>query len=207
MKKFLKYLSLILFLAIISYFSLSYILIFFPKQADSNKVKDKTIYILYSPIHTDIVFNIHDLKQTSLKEFQNRQQGYLSFGWGEKEIYMNTATLSEIKLLSSLKALFINTPSILHVAYYPNILHYKDVKKINLSQEQFSLLETSILNDFNPTTQAHRGFSKNDFFYTAKDSYNLIHTCNTWTGDKLREANISMSYWTPLSQNVTASLP
>ena len=207
MKKFLKYLSLILFLAIISYFSLSYILIFFPKQVASTEPKDKTIYILYSPIHTDIVFNIHDLKKLNLNEFQNKKNGYLSFGWGDRGIYMSTATLSELDSLTSLKALFINTPSILHVAYYPNILRYRDIKKINLSQEQLTLLETTIFNDFHDKKEALNGFNKNDFFYEAKHAYNLFNTCNTWTGRKLREANISMSYWTPLSQNITASLP
>jgi len=206
MKKILKYLTLITILPIISYFLLSYLLMFFPKKVTTNEPKNKSVYILYSAMHTDIVFNIEELKQPILKEFQEKKKGYLSFGWGDKGIYMNTPTWAEINLLTALKALFVKTPSIMHIGYYPNILRYSEIKKIDLTEEQLAQLEVTIMNDF-ANKKAYQGYTQSDFFYDAKNSYTLFNTCNTWTGEKLRKADVSISYWTPLSQNITASLP
>lgn len=207
MKKIIKYLTLALLLPIIAYFLLSYILTLFPKEPTQSGLKSKEVYLLYSEIHSDIVFHIEDINSSFLNEFQTKKRGYLAFGWGEKEVYMSTATLSDIKLSTSLKALFLNTPSIMHVAYYPTLQNYTMVKKIELSSEELVRLQKSIFNDFMQEKKAYEGYEKSDFFYESKGVYNLFHTCNTWTGDKLRGSNVRMSYWTPLSQNVRASLP
>ena len=207
MKKILKYFTLTLLLSIVSYFLLAYLFTFFPTKVNNTTPKDRNIYILYSPAHTDIIFNIQDLTTLNLGEFNTKKRGYLAFGWGDKGVYMNTPTWSELEVTTGFKALFLPTPAIMHVSYYPNILRYRDIKKISLTTAQLRHLETSILSDFNTTKEVFKGYQKHDFFYPANHSYTLINTCNTWTGDKLREANVSMSYWTPLSQNVTASLP
>ncbi|RUM71342.1 MAG: hypothetical protein DSZ07_00665, partial [Sulfurovum sp.] len=53
----------------------------------------------------------------------------------------------------------------------------------------------------------YQGYGRDDLFYPSIYKYNLFNTCNTWTGDQLREANVSISYWTPLSSNIIDSLP
>jgi len=208
-KVFRSFIQLIIFLilALILYFLLSYLLTFFPKQATSNETKERSIYILYSPMHTDIVFNIEEMNTANFPEFKNRREGYLAFGWGDKETYLNTPTWDKLKTSTALKALFINTPSVMHLSYFRDIHRYRDIKKIELSKNQFNYLIETILQQFNSQKKIYRGYGRDDFFYDAKGSYNIINTCNTWTGTKLREANISVSYWTPLSQNVIASLP
>jgi len=42
----------------------------------------------------------------------------------------------------------------------------------------------------------------NTFYFLAKKPYNLIHTCNSWSGDILRKGGLSMGYWTPLADQV-----
>lgn len=144
---------------------------------------------------------------SNFKAFKKHKKGYLAFGWGDKETYLNTPNIKDIKISTSLKALFINTPALMHVRYLQDIYHYQNMKSIKLSTAQQKNLKQSILNSFNFTKEQYRGYGREDFFYTAKGKYNLLHTCNTWTGERLREANISMSYWTPLSQNVIQALP
>ena len=199
---------LLLIASLLFYFILAYLLQLFPqKESNSLLPKNKSIYILYSDMHTDIVFNITEMNRSKFPTFQKKQKGYLAFGWGDKETYLNTPTWNDLKLSTAMKALFINTPSLMHVSYYPNVHYYKNLKKVQLTSEQYRALQKNILKNFDFTKKEYKGYGKNDFFYTAKGSYNLFNTCNAWTAKQLREVNVSVSYWTPLSQNVINSLP
>ena len=200
-------LILAILLLVSFYFLLSYLLIFFPKKISTSQTKRQTIYILYNDMHTDIVFNIEEINNSYFPEFKNKKKGYLAFGWGDKATYLNTPTWDDLKTSTALKALFMNTPSVMHLSYFRDIHRYKNVKEIKLSKAQQKYLVKNILKKFVFREKAYQGYGRDDFFYDAKGSYNLVNTCNTWTGEQLREANISMSYWTPLSQNVIASLP
>ena len=205
--KYLLFFIVFLLLAIIIYFSIAYVFSLFPKKSIQYLENNKEVYVLYSPMHSDIVFNIQELNISNFPNFKKQKTGYLAFGWGDKETYLNTPNIKDIKISTSLKALFINTPSLMHVNYIPNIHRYKSVKILKLTSFQHKYLKTSILQSFNFKEKIHKGYGQEDFFYAAKGNYNLINTCNTWTGNKLRESNVSMSYWTPLSQNVIATLP
>jgi uncharacterized protein (TIGR02117 family) len=209
MQKIFKYLLLILFplLIIGVYFFLAYIFTLFPKSMSKQTEETQSIYILYSSIHTDIVFNIKDINLSKLPEFKEKKTGYLAFGWGDKETYLNTPKIANIKLSTTLKALFINTPSLIHVNYIPNILRYKNIKIIKLSDPQKSHLKASIIKEISTKRMVYKGYEREDFFYTAKANYNLINTCNTWTGDRLREVNVSVPYWTPFVWSLTKTLP
>jgi len=181
--------------------------ILFPKYISKKTEQKHQIHILYSDIHTDIVFNIKDINLSKFPKFKKKKNGFLAFGWGDKEVYLNTPEISNIQLSSSLKAFFINTPSLMHVSYIYDISRYKSIKNIKLSDMQQEYLISSIMKNFNFKGKMYKGYGQEDFFYTAKGNYNFINTCNTWTGDKLRESNVSMPYWTPFAWSVTSSLP
>ena len=192
------------------YFAIAFLLIFFPTKP-KNLNQDQTIYLLYNNLHSDIVLELNSTTEDWKKYLSpliKNKKGYLSFGWGDKETYINTPTWSELSISSTLKALFINTPSLMHVSHISNINDYQAIRKINVSKEQLLALEKNILKGFDLNTdRSYRAYSHNDLFYPSNYKYNLFHTCNTWTGNTLRESNISMSYWTPLSKNVIDSLP
>jgi uncharacterized protein (TIGR02117 family) len=211
-KFILKFLLFITFITIL-YFLTAYLLVFLPTTKEEKEQKrDEDIYILYDTMHSDILLNIKSLNNKKLtiqlRTFINKREGYLAFGWGDKETYLNTPTWNDIKISTSLKALFINTHSLMHVSYISNIKKYKNIKKLKISKEQLAVLEKSILKSFNlELSTYYQGYGRDDFFYPSVYKYNLFNTCNTWTGDRLREANVSMSYWTPLSSNIIDSLP
>jgi len=194
------------------YLSVAFGLAIFPKNGtttDSN-IDTTTIYILYSEMHSDIVLEINSTKkelQKKLSPLIKSSHGYLAFGWGDRETYLNTPTWDKIELSTTLKALFINTPSVMHVNYYPHIKRFQKIKRVKISINQFNKLQESISQSFDFTKKSDKGYGYNDLFYTSNYKYNLFNTCNTWTGNQLRDINITMSYWTPLSQNVIDSLP
>jgi uncharacterized protein (TIGR02117 family) len=210
MKKIFNYLLYLLFslLFIVGlYFFVAFFFTLFPKKSSIETAKKHTIYILYSKIHTDIVFNINDINLSKFSEFKEKKTGYLAFGWGDKEVYLNTPEISNIQISSSLKAFFINTPSLMHVSYIHDLSRYKSVKNIKLSKTQKGHLKKSIMKSFNFKGKTYTGYGREDFFYAAKGNYNFINTCNTWTGDKLRESNVSMPYWTPFVWSITKTFP
>ena len=207
-KKFTIFLLIPLF-SIVLYLLFSFVFTLFPTEP-LNEIQDKKIYILYNEMHTDIILKLtkNNKKWNRLFPLKYKEKGYLAFGWGDKETYLNTPTWNRLKISTILKALFINTPSLMHVSYYSDIKRFKNIKIITLSKQQLQELEKSILKSFNfENNQYYKAYANNDLFYPSTHQYNLFHTCNTWTGDRLREANITMSYWTPLSQNVISSLP
>ncbi len=204
-----KILKVLIFLILIPIFYglVSYLFMLFPSNGSTtNSPKVQKIYILYDSMHSDIVLKLENSKvdwnRLLPQVVQGRKRGYLAFGWGDKETYLNTPTWDDLKLSTALKALFLNTPSLLHVAYYKDINYYQ-TKELALTQKQFDSLEQILKREFSkvPHYEA-KGFGRDDAFYSSNRVYNAIKTCNSWSGDRLREANIGMSYWTPFSFNV-----
>jgi len=192
------------------YVSTAFLLSLFPTKNEFFIKKEETIYIIYDEVHSDIVFNLEDISEKWIKNLplvKDKEEGYIAFGWGDKETYLNTPTWEQIKISTSLKALFINTPSLMHVTYYPHIKYFSGVKSIKVSQSQSIKIKKSIFKSFNLKKEFYKGYGHNDIFYNSPHKYNVLHTCNTWIGNILRDANITMSYWTPFSTNVINSLP
>ena len=208
--KYLIYTILLFISIVILYISLSYILATIPKKSSipSDK-KDKKIYILYSDTHSDIVINIRESKydwQKLLPKLVKYKKGYLAFGWGDLDTYLNTPTWSELKISTALKALFINTPSIMHVAHYRDINRFRYIKNIKVSKAQKDNIERKILESFGKKIVFRAWEDRHSIFYDSPYQYNLVNTCNSWVGNILRESNVTMSYWTPFSSNVINSL-
>lgn len=194
------------------YLFVAFVLAIFPKNGTviNSDINTATIYILYNEMHSDIVLEINSSNQELQKRLSpliKSSNGYLAFGWGDKETYLNTPTWDKIQISTTFKALFLNTPSVMHVSYYPYIKRFQKIKKVKMSLTQFNNLQESIFQSFDFTKKSDKGYGYNDLFYTSNYKYNLFNTCNTWTGNQLRDSNITMSYWTPLSQNVIDSLP
>jgi len=210
-KKITILLLSILFFAFLYIFSAFLFTLFPSKKIDLKK--EHTIYLLYNNMHSDIVLELNTSTinwNKKLYPLIKKQHNFLAFGWGDKETYLNSPTWKDIKFLTTLKALFINTSSVIHVHSFSNIDAYKNTKKIHLSTKQLKQLEESLIQSFSSKEkilEGYKGYGYNDFFYNSIYSYNIFNTCNTWSGDRLRDAKISMSYWTPFSHNIVNSLP
>lgn len=201
-------------LILIFYIFIAFGFTLFPNQkTNMKKSKKQTIYILYSSMHSDIVIDLEKSKLPWRDYLPNllksKKRGFISFGWGDQETYLNTPTWDDLKLSTALKALFINTPSLMHVTYIRDIHRFRYIKEVNITQEQHSKLEENILSGFGEKIEFYsKGYRYNDKFYYSKSrQYNIINTCNTWTGETLLDANISVSRWTPFAYNVINSLP
>jgi uncharacterized protein (TIGR02117 family) len=206
-----KYIIYTILIPIASYLFISYILTFFPKKSKiAIEKKSRLIYIYHNSMHSDIIINTAETKINWHKIFPRLLKGrgdcYLEFGWGDRDTYLNTPLWSDLKPMVALKALFINTPSLIHITRYRYINNFSSIKKIKVTQEQYIDIEKRILKSFgSKPIFISKGYADNDAFYHSNSQYNILNTCNTWTGDILRDSNVTMSYWTPLSYNVVSS--
>jgi len=209
--KYLLYIILLIISITSLYLAVAYILTLFPQNIKTNLSKNKTIYIYHDIMHSDIILNLkksnYNWKKILPQLLRNKKTGYISFGWGDKETYLNTPLWSDLKISTAFKALFINTPSLVHVQYYYNINQNQYIKKLKVTPNQYKAIEQNILKSFgSKPIFVHKGYGKNDIFYSSIYKYNIINTCNTRTGDILRDSNITISYWTPISWCVINSL-
>jgi len=208
MRRVLKILLLPMIL-ILFYIFISFLLLLFPTTTHCTK-DNKTVYLYADTAHTEIILPISYLKQEYQKEFpkllKNRSKGYLAVSYGDKEFLMKVPSWDDIKIPIALKSLFLNTPALLRVGYYYDIK--KDLCiKIRLSNQCLKKLQRTIFNSFSTKNNHFIRYKDhykqhNIFYFQAKKSYNLFHTCNTWTGDRLREAGLKASYLTPFAQQV-----
>lgn len=200
---------LLLLISLILYIIFTFILVLFPSEKLCED-ETKTIYIYHDLVHTEIMIPVRYFEKEYKEQFPNllkgKNYGYLTFSYGDKEFMMKVPTWNDIDLGITLKSLFTNTPALLRVGHYHDVNKKKSIK-INLSKTCLEKLQKSILSSF---LQQDKHFQRyfdhykhpKVFYFYAKKRYNLFHTCNSWTGDRLREAGLKASYLTPFAQQV-----
>jgi len=137
---YLKRFFLVLITVIVSYFILVIVLSFISTSTkDLNCDKSENIYITSNGIHLDIVIPYKSLSEKLRENLQIKDSlKYISFGWGDKEFYLNTPTWGDLTFGTAFKALFLKSESAMHVTYYS--YHHADWKKINLCEIQIEKL-------------------------------------------------------------------
>ncbi|MBD2605254.1 TIGR02117 family protein [Scytonema hofmannii FACHB-248] len=166
-------------------------------------------------IHTNIivptenkVFDWH--KYLSIDEIgidNATNYNYLSFGWGDRDFYMSTPSLANLKLSTTFKALFLPTPSVLYVKGYQTIPNYLEVKCIKINQTDYlqliNFIESSFQLDANGRQiRLGNGHTDNAGFYAAKGSYSILRNCNSWTAEGLTKADINTPLWSGVSSAI-----
>lgn len=206
MKRFFIYLKRtvwILFAFIAGYFFIAAILSFISTKTQKlDCVKTEQIFISSNGIHLDIVVPVKYLKKSFMNNLQV-QDGvrYISFGWGDKEFYINTPTWGDLTFSTAFKALFLKSETAMHVVFYKT--SYVQWKKIDLCEIQLENLNSFIESTFKKSKKKKfikigvSGYTKNDYFFEAHGSFSFYKTCNVWVNEALKKANIETSIWSP----------
>ncbi len=218
LKKIFKIIAAIISLVLL-WFVCAWLLPKIKLRSESRKVK-KTIdiYVKSNGMHTDIVmprvnncYNWSDfIDQASFHDIDTTYH-YVSIGWGDKGFYLNTPTFADLKCKTLLSALFGLGSSAMHVTYYKHMEKGDLIKKISISESDYLNLISQIIQSFNlkdqkPQLIPHPSYGKHDNYFEANGTYGIFKTCNVWTGNTLKEANISMGLWTPLEFGVMDNL-
>jgi len=165
---------------------------------------------LFVPVHTKIFDWNQQLNLGLIGQQPASNYRYLQFGWGDRIFYMETPSWSEVQPTNALRALFApNNASALFVKGHATLPKYPNetLRCINLSPTDYLALMTFIQTTFQLDKEGlkHRlgsGQDQDSSFYAANGHYSVLKTCNSWTADGLRAANVNTPLWGGLAPAV-----
>lgn len=200
-KKIVKYTAYLLGLIIV-YLLVAILLSYITVNRNSDNLNDdKTIYLATNGVHLSIILPKEDVALNVLEGLQYKSnQNYVMFGWGNKDFYLNTPTWNDFKFKYAFGALFLDTPTAIHITTY----YYKqpDWVIVKCNEEELKKLNEYIFKTFKTNSDGKKQFipqqlySKNNSFYNANGSYSVAKTCNTWANRAFKESGLKASYFT-----------
>jgi uncharacterized protein (TIGR02117 family) len=130
---------------------------------------------------------------------------HIAFGWGDRDFYMETRTLADLRAGTALRAMFARGGTVMHAALWGRPEPGPDVRRIVATRVQYLALADFVRRSFTgaaPRLHPGRGYGPHDAFYEAVGSYSLIETCNEWVSRGLRAAGIRTGLWTPFAHSI-----
>lgn len=207
----------IIFIAGVIYLLMSVIGALFPvnKQFKSSN-KGIDIFLSTNGLHTDFILpcqnNIVDwTDHISINHFEVDilNEYYFGIGWGDRAVFIDIDKWNELTLKMGFNALFIFTPSILHITAYEQLpIDQLKICKITISSDQYQQLCQYILHSFSKTETSDfklipkKSTTANDIFYEANGKYHALNTCNTWVNNGLKLIGVRTALWTSLDKGL-----
>lgn len=187
---------------------------------DQQEPCEFTVYLSSDGLHTNLfvplktnVYNWTRLTSDSGTKFSARDR-YVQLGWGDRRFYMETPDWNQVNPLEALRALFFwqNSTAMFvkgHVAIpqTPN----EGLKCVRLGKTDYLAMMDFINNSFQTNLQGQNqrlgsGQDQQSSFYAAIGYYSLLNTCNSWTANALRSANVNTPLWGGLAQPIMMHL-
>lgn len=167
------------------------------------------IFVYSGEFHSDLILPIDNEAINWRNRFSNSDFGstpnwatHFSFGWGDRNFYLNTPNWSDLKLLTAGNALILPSETVMHVSHEVRPTEDFSIRSVKISTAQYKRLVDFILNSFStadgkfePIRDAR--YHKYDAFYKANGSYHCFKTCNCWVGQALKTAGVKTGWFTP----------
>ncbi|NJK65521.1 MAG: TIGR02117 family protein [Microcoleus sp. CSU_2_2] len=173
------------------------------------------IYISNQGIHTDIIVPVKNeffnwnqyLRLSEIGRDSNSEYQYLSFGWGDRDFMLETPTSATINPVTAFNALFLPTPSTVQVQGYRVLPQNKETKCVKISGRNYLNIVNFLKNSFQLDAGGNKlkisyGYHNSDSFYEANGSYSILRSCNDWTAEALRKADVNTPLWSMLSSAI-----
>ena len=185
-----------------------------PRNNQWQELRDGiTIYVVTNGYHSGIIVPVsaggEDLslliRPTDLPD-QRLAGNYLLFGWGDRDFYLNTPTLADVKASTALSALIGSGQVLVHVDHLQSPADIVDPRAVRLTPAAYRKLLNFIRASIIVSADGHAapiaGYGESDVFYEARGRYHLFNTCNNWTSDALAAAGVRTAAWSPFSGGV-----
>ena len=166
--------------------------------------KNKVVYLSSNGVHVDIVLPVKQLSPAlhqglNYKPYEN----FLAFGWGDQGFYLNTPIWDSLTFKNATRALFLRSPTLVHVTRYIKLR--KDWVPVALSESQLERLNEYVEMSFKLNAKNKKiwlegqGYTPSDDFYEGLGSYTCFYTCNTWVNEAMKACGAKSCFWTPYS--------
>ena len=197
-----------IFLVIIAYLLIAVILSVIPTNPRPSTCPEKEeIFVTTNGIHLALILPKQHIDEAFRSQLKVPPEiNFVSFGWGDKEFYLNTPEWRDLKMKTALKALFVKSETALHVTNYR--VQGDSWKAVAVCPPQIESLNNFIRNSFEVNNDSElleiqgAGYGKNDKFYEAVGGYTCIYTCNNWVNEGLKKSKIKTSLWSPFDHGV-----
>jgi uncharacterized protein (TIGR02117 family) len=164
----------------------------FPAAAN---VKTRRIYFVHHDWHSGLAWAQQKPEAFGAEEWKDAP--YVEVGWGDRQFYF----ADDQSILSMLRAVFIPSDSVMHVASFaesPNQYFKFPILPIELSEAGFQNLLAYVKQTFVANEKGDRmaAIGKGQYgvssFYAAVPRYFSLFNCNTWAAEALRHAGVSV---------------
>ncbi len=172
---------------------------------------DVSIFVRTNGVHTDICLPTKTehkdwLATIDLEAYEDRSKTeYVAIGWGDKGFFLDTPTWAELKASTAFNAMFLPTPTAMHVEFMNQPVASETMIEVKISKDSYRELIAFVESTFEKKDDKIQlipghGYGLTDNFYEAKGSYHLFNTCNVWTNDALKCANIRTAVYSVFPQ-------
>lgn len=176
------------------------------------------VYVRTNGIHTDLILPT-ETETCDWKDFiptedypNNSTFRYIAIGWGDKGFFLDTPTWADLKFSTAFNAMFINSPTAMHVEYLEHEPAISEsCKKVKMEKRRYPELIAFIRSTFRTQDQKadlipNKGYWSNDNFYEANGNYSMFRTCNRWTNEALKVAGIRTGVYSLFSDDIMRHL-
>ncbi|MEG4106721.1 TIGR02117 family protein [Microcoleus sp. S13_C5] len=213
MRKSIQRLGIVI-LSLTAFLTIGYLT---PRKWGNYSQADCTIslYISKEGIHTEIIVPVKNeyfdwnqfLPLTEIGRDVTFDYKYLSFGWGDRAFMLETPTSGSINPVTAFKALFLPTPSTVHVQSYRSVPQSIETKCVKISSKNYIKMVNYIKKSFQLDAAGNKikisyGYDNSDSFYESKGSYSILRTCNDWTAEALQKADVNTPLWSTFSSAI-----
>ena len=166
-----------------------------------------TIYLADNGVHADLVLPVRaegldwaPLVPRSDMAAPPPGAKWVAFGAGERHVYLDTPTWSDLTLRTAWAGIVGGT-RVIHVDYVADPTY--SARELRVTPEQYRRLWTAVRASFaldsagRPTRIDHPGYGPADAFYDGIGRASAIDTCNQWLASRLRLAGVKAPLWSP----------
>lgn len=171
------------------------------KVSQLNKSKQQ-VYLTTNGVHLYIILEKGSITSPLFEGLDyEHSYNYYSFGWGDRNFYLNTPDWSDLTVKNAANALLLNSPSLMHFSQYDT--RRRKWIAIPVSEEQLEKLNEYILQSFKVNKAGEKiilpfeGYTNRDSFYEANGNYNCFNTSNTWVNEGFKKSGLKACLWTP----------
>jgi uncharacterized protein (TIGR02117 family) len=163
------------------------------------------IYLHAGGVHSDLILPMENSYCNWRDSIQSpnhdtKVENWLSFGWGSKVFYLNTAAWSQVKMKHLVSGILGIGGAAYHIQSKDEPVISEHCKAIRLSIDEYLALCDFLLKHFRsrikPAPMIAMKPAKNwDAFYAARGHYWLLNNCNSWSNRALKCCGRSKRKW------------